>query len=77
MMRRTKAIVGLAVVVAVTFFFFVPVFYWFTFGPGVWYTQSPPHWNVYGSLGCITLGWGDIWSSQNGLQLNCEVPIVT
>jgi hypothetical protein len=73
MNQRTKVAITVVIVSgAVAFFLFAPVVYWFSYGPA-FFMPNPPHWNMYGSLGCVTIGWGDIYSVQ-GLQLSCRSP---
>jgi hypothetical protein len=76
MRRATKAIVGVVVIGLVAFFFLAPIVYWFSFVP-ILPQQNPPHFDVYRSLGCVTIGWGDIYFGQGlqGLQLTCIQPI--
>jgi hypothetical protein len=73
MNQRTKVAITVVILSgAVAFFLFAPVVYWFSYGPGL-AMQNPPHWDVYRSLGCATIGWGDVYSVQ-GLQLTCRAP---
>ncbi len=66
----------IVVVSLFAFFFFAPVAYWFSSGPG-FYEQNPPHWNIYRSLSCVTLGVGVTYSQSpyyGGLRLSCSAP---
>lgn len=74
MRRRTKAIVGLAVAVAVAFFF-APVLYWYSLPSGPLY-YGQPYPSVYRSLGCATLEIGTTYfpstaGDYTGLHLSC------
>jgi hypothetical protein len=58
MRRRTKALIGVAVVVAVAFFFFAPVVYSPTTVYGGLYLQTYPTYPNWESLSCWAFGFG-------------------
>jgi hypothetical protein len=71
MRRRTKALVGVAViVVAVAVFFLAPVEHYANVG-----ARAGAIAPVYRSLGCATFGLGVLYGQNSfGLQLGCEIP---
>jgi hypothetical protein len=74
MRRSTKvAVAGLIVVAA--FFFLAPVAFWYNLGsPIAGRTMSV---SIYRSLGCVTLGVGDLLvysPSGFGFMFGCEIP---
>ncbi len=74
-MRRTTkvAVVGVTVAAALLFFF-GPVSLWFNGGsPVAGQSVSVP---VYRSLGCATVGFGDLYApSWFGFSFGCELPV--
>ena len=81
MRRRTKALVGVAIVAVAAFLFLAPVMFWFNIGPA--YAASHPNFiPVYRSASCMVLGYGDVYSQflaangyTFGLALGCQMPI--
>ncbi len=73
-MGRAAKAITVAVVIGLAAFFFAPAIYWCSITP-TFDTQNPSHWNVYRSLGCMTVGLGDTYSVQ-GLQLTCSPPVI-
>lgn len=71
--RRTALFAGVAAVVVIVFFL-APVVWWFNLGsPIAGERVSNP---VYRSLGCATLGYGDLYApSWFGFSLGCEIPV--
>ncbi|MDG6905684.1 MAG: hypothetical protein JRN20_07870 [Nitrososphaerota archaeon] len=74
MNRRTKIVVGCLAILAVGFFLFAPVLYWFGYYPPLPY-QNAPHYSVYRSLACATIGFGDTYTIS-GLHLTCNAPVI-
>jgi hypothetical protein len=72
MRRVTKVAIAAVVSVAlIAFFFFAPVFYWFAFST----VSFLPHQPVYRSLGCATVGFGDVYSpGYGGFIFGCALP---
>jgi len=68
MRRRTKALLGVAVVVAVAFFIFAPVVYSPTivYGPLVFYNspQNQPSYPNWESLSCWAVGYGMYYGQE-------------
>jgi len=74
MKSRTKVVVVVVAVVIVMAFFLAPVAFWFDLRAGpVGYTQTVP---VYRSLGCATVGLGDLYAPRwFGFSLGCDIPV--
>jgi hypothetical protein len=64
----------LVAVVIVLVFLFAPVAFWFTMRAGpVGYESATP---VYRSLGCATIGYGDLYApGWFGFSFGCEIPV--
>jgi len=69
-----KALVGIAVVAVVAFFFLVPAFYWFTAGSPLVTLHPTLIYTAYRSLGCTYLGYGDAYYTNQGLVFSCQAP---
>ncbi|MCL5068621.1 MAG: hypothetical protein M1368_09765 [Thaumarchaeota archaeon] len=74
MSRRTKIIVTFLAAAVVGFFLFAPVLYWFGYYPPLPF-QNAPHYSVYRSLACTTIGLGDTYT-PSGLHLTCNAPLI-
>ncbi|MDV3278355.1 MAG: hypothetical protein LYZ69_07805 [Nitrososphaerales archaeon] len=78
-MRRMRKVAAIGIVVIVVLaFFFAPVVFWFRAGPTFQPLPhpSPAYTNVYRSLGCVTLGFGDLYASDwFGFVLGCQIPV--
>jgi tetrahydromethanopterin S-methyltransferase subunit D len=75
-MRRIAklAAAGLVVVVAVGFFFLAPMSFWYYQGGGP--VGAEFHIPVYRSLGCATVGMGDLYSpGWFGFSFGCSIPV--
>jgi hypothetical protein len=74
MRRARKMAVACIIIVGILVFFFAPIVFWFSTGPEY---QAYPHRSlnitpVYRSLGCVTVGYGDIYAPDwFGLVLGC------
>jgi hypothetical protein len=87
MKRRTKiAVVCLAIAGGITLFLFAPVVYWFSLYGPLQASGQAHEYNVYRSLGCVTIGMGDTYGGinvvsagqtiQSAFQLSCNRPII-
>jgi hypothetical protein len=74
MRRVAKVVVAIAVVVVLAFFFLAPVALWLNLGsPIAGQTMSVP---VYRSLGCATVGIGDLYApTWSGFSFGCKIPV--
>jgi hypothetical protein len=72
--RLRRAALVLVVAVAILAFFLAPVAFWHNLRAGpVGSTSSTP---VYRSLGCATLGYGDLYApGWFGFSLGCTIPV--
>ncbi|MDG6923313.1 MAG: hypothetical protein JRN67_08490 [Nitrososphaerota archaeon] len=68
------AIACIVIVVVLAIFFLAPVLFWFNSGPVIaGQTAKVP---VYRSLGCATIGYGDLWAPNwFGFHLGCTIPV--
>jgi len=83
MKRNTKVAIGVIIIAVGLFsFFFVPAFYWFSVGTA-YATPNPVFQPFYRSLGCMTVGFGDMYSTYfayadlpnwSGVQFGCSIP---
>jgi len=69
--RMQKALLLIVLAATILGFFLVPVFYLGSMGPPTG-SSGDSDYNVYGSLGCVVLGFGDEYSSVTGLVLACH-----
>jgi sterol desaturase/sphingolipid hydroxylase (fatty acid hydroxylase superfamily) len=74
MRRITKAVIVVVVIGLVGFFFFAPVIYWYSLGsPVARQTADIP---LYRSLGCATMGFGDLYAPNwFGFSFGCNIPV--
>ena len=72
MRRIVKIVLTSVIVLFFLAFFFVPVTFWFYAGsPG-----AGVHFPVYRSLGCATVGFGDLYAPNwFGLSIGCQIPV--
>jgi len=79
-MRRAveAAGIGTAAVVVLAFFFLAPVVFWFNEYPPIVGQRTPANaMPVYRSLGCATVGIGDLYApSWFGFSFGCQPPYI-
>jgi hypothetical protein len=75
MRRPTKVIAAVIATIMVVVFFFAPVVWWFNMGsPIAGVRMTTP---VYRSLGCATLGYGDLYApGWFGFSFGCNIPVI-
>ncbi len=73
-MKRISMVITIIVAVGLLVFFLAPVSLWFNSGsPIAGETMSVP---VYRSLGCATVGFGDLYApSWFGFSFGCSIPV--
>jgi len=75
MRRNTKvAVVVIVVVLASLAFFLAPIAFWFNSGSPI--AGESAKMSVYRSLGCVTVGLGDLYSPNwFGFSFGCQIPV--